>query len=148
MKQAAAAAATRHAETRQRMQNGGNAKRNGSCEEKSRPFSPPARRVPFNPFFVSPLFFRVPPQSPFRPRRRGASFRDYILEIVNRMPADDAPADIPYISGDPFFERISKTREEWKTRGDDLKTLREERPRKIQSDKSQLTREKRGEKNI
>lgn len=58
------------------------------------------------------------------------------------MPADDAPADIPYISGDPFFERISKTREEWKTRGDDLKTLREERSRKIQSDKSQLTREK------
>ena len=41
------------------------------------------------------------------------------------MPADDALADIPYISGDPFFERISKMREECvcvEDAKDDLKT--------------------------
>lgn len=38
------------------------------------------------------------------------AFRDYILEIVNRMPSGDAPADIPYISGDPFFEREREMR--------------------------------------
>jgi len=73
------------------------------CREES-PLLPRRRSAFLSISFSSPLFFRVPldPLSPAA--RRGASFRDYILEIVNRMPADDAPADIPYISGDPFFE--------------------------------------------
>lgn len=110
-------AATRHAETR--LQNAERWKRETVLAKRRVFFFSGERgaRVPFNPFFVSSLLSRSPRDPP--PLARGgeaASFRDYILEIVNRMPADDAPADIPYISGDPFFERISKMREEWKTR--------------------------------
>lgn len=99
-----------------------------SCEAKSR-FPPPlfphtaaASSRPRRRARSSQSLFRLPSSfassspPPFAvsarpgsclqpPRAPAASFRDYILEIVNRMPAGDAPADIPYISGDPFFER-------------------------------------------
>ena len=87
--------------------------------------------------FSSSLFFRVPcdvPRDPLSPAaRRGASFRDYILEIVNRMPADDVSADIPYISGDPFFEHKQDTRS--RRRGYDLK-IPDRVIRRSQSDKT------------
>lgn len=82
----------------------------------SPPPSPLPRRDAFLSIsFSSPLFFRVLHDAlPVAPSSAlataSASFRDYILEIVNRMPADDAPADIPYISGDPFFVHEGKTR--------------------------------------
>lgn len=48
------------------------------------------------------------------------------------MPADDAPADIPYISGDPFFERKQDSRSG--RRGYYLKIL-DRMIRRAQSDK-------------
>lgn len=143
----------RGAETRDcRMQNDGNAKRR-SCEGKSLPLPPPgerAARVPFNPFFVSSLLSRsLPPPAALARGDEAASLRDYILEIVNRMPADDAPADIPYISGDPFFVRISKMREEWKDADrDDLKTPRKERSRETRSRQEPAYSRKKGANEI
>lgn len=81
----------------------------------SPPPLPPQRGAFLSISFSSLLFFRVlrdalPAILSSAPVAVSASFRDYILEIVNRMPADDAPADIPYISGDPFFVHEGKTR--------------------------------------